>query len=55
MFIIKFNENYISFTLRYVVDYKKRRLTKDIISSKILDSLADNQNIKRGYHEKLDF
>ena len=46
MVTLRFNENCISFTLRYVVDYKKRRLTKDIISSKILDSLADNKNIR---------
>lgn len=46
MVVIKFNENYITFTLRYVVDYKKRRVTKDIISSKILDNLANRTDIK---------
>ena len=34
---MSFDENWISFVLRYVVDYKKRRSTKDQIYSKCLD------------------
>jgi hypothetical protein len=31
------NDNWLEFTLRYVVDYKQRRGKKDIIFSRILD------------------
>ncbi|WP_315787944.1 mechanosensitive ion channel family protein [Fischerella sp. JS2] len=31
------NDNWIEFTLRYIVDYKKRRGKKDVIFSRILD------------------
>lgn len=31
------NDNWIEFTLRYVVDYKKRRGTKDLLFTEILD------------------
>lgn len=40
-----FNENWITFTLRYVVDYKKRRDVKDLISRKVL-SMIRNSNGK---------
>lgn len=33
------NDNWIEFTVRYVVDFKKRRSTKDQLFTKILDSL----------------
>lgn len=33
-----FNENWINFTLRYVVDYKRRRGTKDQLFTKILEA-----------------
>lgn len=46
MVTIVFDENWITFTLRYVVNYKKRRGTKDIIFSKILDELKDHENIQ---------
>jgi small-conductance mechanosensitive channel len=32
------NDNWIEFTVRYVVDFKKRRSTKDILFTKILDA-----------------
>jgi small-conductance mechanosensitive channel len=35
---ITFNENWINFTIRYVVDYKSRRGTKDQLFSKILEA-----------------
>ncbi|MBT8219783.1 MAG: mechanosensitive ion channel family protein [Bacteroidia bacterium] len=42
-----FNENWITFTLRYVVDYKARRSTKDLISTKVLDAIrASNGRIE---------
>lgn len=45
MISLKFDENWITFTLRYVVDYKKRRSTKDIIYSKLLDEINQYENI----------
>lgn len=36
-----FDESWITFTLRYVVDYKKRRATKDIISRKVLTAIRN--------------
>ena len=33
------NDNWIEFTLRYVVDYKRRRATKDQLFSRILDEI----------------
>ncbi|MFH1335370.1 MAG: hypothetical protein ABII96_02540 [Candidatus Zixiibacteriota bacterium] len=31
------NDNWVEFTLRYVVDYKKRRSTKDQLFTRILE------------------
>lgn len=39
MVTLAFDENWITFTLRYVVDYKSRRGTKSILFSKILDAI----------------
>lgn len=33
------NDNWMEFTLRYVVDYKKRRLTKDLLFTRILEEV----------------
>jgi small-conductance mechanosensitive channel len=33
------NDNWMEFTLRYVVDYKKRRLTKDLLFTHILEEV----------------
>jgi small-conductance mechanosensitive channel len=46
MVSLVFSENWITFTLRYVVDYKKRRGTKDIIFSRILDEIHEHKNIQ---------
>ncbi|WP_139956822.1 mechanosensitive ion channel domain-containing protein [Flavicella sediminum] len=35
-----FDENWITFTIRYIVDYKNRRSTKDVMFTKILDEIA---------------
>lgn len=37
------NDNWIEFTLRYVVDYKRRRSTKDVISEKLLIAIEATQ------------
>jgi len=33
------NDNWLEFTLRYVVDYKRRRRTKDLIFTRLLDEI----------------
>lgn len=33
------NDNWVEFTIRYVVDYKKRRFTKDLLFSSILNEI----------------
>ena len=40
MVTLKFDENWITFTLRYIVDYKRRRATKDAIYTKLLDEIV---------------
>ncbi len=37
-------DNWMEFTVRYVVDYKKRRLTKDKIFMRILDEFTKTEN-----------
>ncbi len=39
MVTLEIHENWILFTLRYIVDYKKRRFTKDMIYTRILEEL----------------
>lgn len=39
MVTLEVNENWILFTLRFVVDYKRRRTTKDQIFSRLLDEM----------------
>ncbi|MEO6251732.1 MAG: mechanosensitive ion channel domain-containing protein [Ferruginibacter sp.] len=34
------NANWVEFTIRYTVDYKKRRITKDMLFGKILNEIA---------------
>jgi len=43
MIHMSFNENWITFTLRYVVDYKKRRSTNDQIFTKCLNTINASQ------------
>lgn len=40
---MSFDENWITFTLRYVVDFKSRRGTKDKLFSKILDAITQSK------------
>lgn len=42
MISMSFDENWISFTLRYVVDYKARRSTRDILSTEILRAIKNS-------------
>ncbi len=41
---LKITDDWVEFTLRYVVDYKKRRSTKDRISSQLLDVIAKSKD-----------
>lgn len=34
-----FNDNWVEFTLRYVVDYRRRRATKDLLFTRILEEV----------------
>lgn len=43
MISMSFNENWITFTLRYVVDYKSRRTTKSRLFKKILDAIRESK------------
>ena len=43
MVSMSFDENWISFTLRYVVDYKSRRSTKDRLSTEILKAINNSE------------
>lgn len=47
MVTMLFNENWITFTLRYVVDFKSRRITKSNLSEKILSAInASNGKVE---------
>jgi small-conductance mechanosensitive channel len=47
MVSMSFDENYMAFTLRYIVNYKMRRSTKDMLYIKILEAIrASNEKIK---------
>lgn len=43
MVSMTFDENWITFTLRYVVDYKSRRGTKNILFDKILTAIKNSE------------
>lgn len=43
MISMTFDENWITFTLRYVVDYKSRRGTKSVLFDKILSAIKASQ------------
>jgi hypothetical protein len=45
MITLKFNENWITFNLRYVVDYRKRRSTKDILYTRLLDEISKHDKL----------
>jgi small-conductance mechanosensitive channel len=42
---LRFDENWITFTIRFVVDYKKRRSTKDILFTRILEEINKHDEI----------
>lgn len=42
---LRFDQNWITFTLRYIVDYKSRRSTKDRIFTALLNEIAKHDSI----------
>lgn len=46
MVTLQFDENWTTYTLRYIVDYKKRRGTKDQIYSAILSAIGKHPEIQ---------
>ena len=42
---LKFDQNWITFTLRYIVDYKSRGSTKDKIYTSLLNEIAKHDSI----------
>jgi small-conductance mechanosensitive channel len=47
MVTFKFDENWITFTVRYVVDHKKRRTVQSALFEKILDALNERDDVIR--------
>lgn len=44
MVTVGLDENWITFTLRYVVDFKQRRTTKDLLFTKILKAIKESND-----------
>lgn len=44
MITIIANDNWVEYTIRYVVDYKARRITKDLLFSRILSAIDQNKD-----------
>jgi small-conductance mechanosensitive channel len=42
---MSFDENWITFTIRYVVDYKRRRSTKDKIYTRLLEEIRKHDDV----------
>ncbi len=49
MVTIDANENYVEITLRYVVDYKMRRTTKDKLLTQILEGIKKDPQLELAY------
>lgn len=45
MVTMTFNENWITFTIRYIVDYTKRRSTKDLLYTRLLEEINKQDNL----------
>lgn len=43
---LSFDQNWITFTLRYVVDYRRRRITKDILFTRLLEEISKYDSIE---------
>ena len=44
MVTLAFDENWITYTLRYVVDFQSRRVTKDTVYKKVLEAINNSSN-----------
>ncbi|WP_027421364.1 mechanosensitive ion channel family protein [Crocinitomix catalasitica] len=45
MITMRFDENWITFTIRFIVDYTKRRSTKDILYTRLLEEINKNDDL----------
>ena len=45
MITLKFDENWITFTIRYIVEYTKRRSTKDILFTRLLEEINKRDDL----------
>jgi small-conductance mechanosensitive channel len=45
MITMMFDENWITFTIRYVVDYTKRRSTKDLLYTRLLEEINKRKEL----------
>lgn len=43
MVLMAVTDNWLEFTLRYIVDYKRRRTTKDLIYTRLLEEFAETE------------
>jgi hypothetical protein len=43
MITLKVDQNWITFTIRYVVDYRLRRKTRDLLFPRLLEEIAKNK------------
>ncbi|MGO1372253.1 MAG: mechanosensitive ion channel domain-containing protein, partial [Senegalia sp. (in: firmicutes)] len=43
MVTMEINDNWVEYTIRYVVDYRKRRYTKDLLFTKILEEASNSR------------
>ena len=43
---LSFDQNWITFTLRYVVDYQRRRITKDLLFTRLLEEISKHDEIQ---------
>ena len=44
MITVRATDNWIEFTARYIVDYKKRRATKDRLFTRMLEEIDRSEN-----------
>jgi small-conductance mechanosensitive channel len=45
MITLRFDENWMTFTIRYIVDYTKRRTTKDILFTRLLEEINKRDDL----------
>jgi hypothetical protein len=51
MITLKVDQNWITFTIRYVVDYRLRRKTRDLLFPRLLEEIAKKQSSYSNSHK----